>query len=168
MEGWVRSTVFVSLPRRRFTSEVHSLADIQQLRPEKEANSYQKVLNDEIRNKSDILRKLKTSFSECDKALCDTTTWLKQKVIKHAVNKVINRESIKIKIRHDKKYSFLHEEKKARDGITTNPNKCILNLTGNKLSEKQYAALQYGIKYGIAMRRKKVISLRPPNPSGSN
>ena len=40
------------------------------------------------------------------------------------------------------------------DGIHTNTNKIIINLTDNQLTNEQYSALQYGLKYGIASQPK--------------
>ena len=58
---------------------------------------------------------------------------------------------------HAQKFTNLLEEKSGRDGIEKNPNRCIINLSGMNLSKDQYEALQYGLKYGIAMDPKKVI-----------
>ena len=64
-----------------------------------------------------------------------------------------------IKKRHEKKLQNLRREKRSMDGTRPNPNKIIINLTNTKLTNEQYCALQYGLKYGIATQPKIQTSL---------
>ena len=80
------------------------------------------------------------------------TTWIKYKVIMLSIRNLISIDERKVKIRHDKKFTFLINERNERNGIQPNPNKLIFNLSHQMLSNEQHAALQYGLKQGIAMR----------------
>ena len=112
--------------------------------------SYQKVLNDEIKNKHQLIKKLSTLYEMKNESFSNETTWMKRFIIKNAIDGIIKADSIKIAQRHKKKLTNLNKEKMKRDGLTNNPNQCIINLTGTLLNEEQYNALQFGLKYGVA------------------
>ena len=52
--------------------------------------------------------------------------------------------------RHLKKFNALLHERKKRDGLTSNPNRIITNLSSHILSNDEYNVLQYGLKHGIS------------------
>ena len=55
----------------------------------------------------------------------------------------------------NKKLPSLQEEIMVKDGLVKNPNKCIFNVTEVDFSKEQYRALQYGLKYGLAVYLKE-------------
>ena len=66
-------------------------------------------------------------------------------IIKNAINGAVNSVMTKVERGHKKKFANLQEEKRKRDGITKNPNQCIINLSGRVLTEEEYGASQYGL-----------------------
>ena len=52
--------------------------------------------------------------------------------------------------RHLKKFNALLHERNKRDGLTSNPNRIITNLSSHILSNDEYNVLQYGLKHGIS------------------
>ena len=84
--------------------------------------AYRKVLNDEIKSKHQHIKRLKVTLALKEDALSAKTTWIKQMIVKNAVNNAVNSELKKVERRHKKKFTNLQEEKMKRDGITKNPN----------------------------------------------
>ena len=117
--------------------------------------AYRKVLNDEIKAKHAHIKRLRTTNTQKENALTSSTTWMKRMILTNAINGSVNSLITKAKKTHAKKFANLLHEKRKRDGITKNPNQCIINLSGITLSEDQYGALQYGLKYGIATNPKE-------------
>ena len=113
------------------------------------------VLNDEIKAKHALIKRLKNKNALKENALITSTTWMKRMILTNAINGCVNSLITKAKKTHAKKFANLLAEKRRRDGITENPNQCIINLSGMTLSEDQYGALQYGLKYGIATNPKE-------------
>ena len=113
---------------------------------------YRKVLSEAISDKHQKVRELRKSVSEKEKVMNETTTFMKRKLIRCAILDVIRRDTVKVKQRHDKKFDSLLEGKKKRDQLIANPNSCIINLTGIDLTQEQCDALQFGLKYSIAVR----------------
>ena len=70
------------------------------------------------------------------------------------VSMMVKREKEIIHKRHEKKLQNLQKEKRLLDGTRPNPNKIIINLTDTQLTNEQYSALQYGLKYCIATQPK--------------
>ena len=77
---------------------------------------------------------------------------MKRQLIRCAIMDVIGRDTAAVKRCHDKKFDCLVDEKRKRDKLIANPNSCVVNLTGTVLSQEQCDALQYGLKYGLAVR----------------
>ena len=96
----------------------------------KKKKRYKKMLFDEINSKHKFIKQLKREKVEAEENL-KRATWLKRSVVKYIVDNCLKREI-----------------------PTQNPNKIIINLTNTKLTNEQYCALQYGLKYGIATQPK--------------
>ena len=79
---------------------------------------------------------------------------MKRCIVKYIINNYLKREEQVIRKRHEKKMQNLRREKRLFDGTRANPNKIIINLTDTQLTNDQYSALQYGLKYGIASQPK--------------
>ena len=41
------------------------------------------------------------------------------------------------------------QEKNSEDGLTENPNNIITNLSSHTLTEEEFEALRYGLKFGL-------------------
>ena len=54
-------------------------------------------------------------------------------LIKYTIERLISREAKTVKIRHNKKFKFLQQEKAQAVDIEENPNDIIINLSGVKL-----------------------------------
>ena len=117
--------------------------------------AYRKVLNDEIKSKHRQVNRLKESYNNKESLLSEASSWMKRLIIKNAIKGTTNSVALQTKRRHEKKFNNLLEEKRKKDGITKNPNQCVINLTGSNLTEEQYGALQFGLKYGIATNPKE-------------
>ena len=117
--------------------------------------AYRKVLNDEIKAKHAHIKRLRSTDAQKENALLSSTTWMKSLILTNAINGSVNSLMLKAKKTHKKKFINLMEDKRKRDGIIKNPNQCIINLSGMSLSDDQYKALQYGLKYGIATNPKE-------------
>jgi len=74
--------------------------------------------------------------------------------VKYIINNYLKRQEEKTKKRHEKKMQNLRREKRMIDGTRPNPNNIIINLSNTQLTNEQYSALQYGLKYGIATKPK--------------
>ena len=76
-------------------------------------------------------------------------TYFKQHVLKIAINRAEYKKENIIKKRHLKKFNALLHERNQIDGIASNPNSIITNLSNRTLSNDEYNVLKYGLKYGI-------------------
>ncbi|CAB4037109.1 Hypothetical predicted protein, partial [Paramuricea clavata] len=79
---------------------------------------------------------------------------MKRCIVKYIINNYLKREEQVIRKRHEKKMQNLRREKRLYDGTRANPNKIIVNLTDTQLTNDQYSALQYGLKYGRSCLRR--------------
>ena len=67
-----------------------------------------------------------------------------------SINIVITKYIGKVQQTHKKKLDNLFEKKQQEDGLETNPNNIIWNLTSRTLSKEQYEVLSYGLNHGLA------------------
>ena len=72
------------------------------------------------------------------------------------INRLLNLEKTSILRRHRKKLEQLVSVKKTIDGLETNPNETILNLSGEELSEEQIDILKMGLRHGLATHPNKL------------
>ena len=56
----------------------------------------------------------------------------------------------KIVDQHKHELDNLLQEKNSEDGLTENPNNIITNLSSHTLTEEEFEALRYGLKFGLA------------------
>lgn len=89
-------------------------------------------------------------LSQANSVLVERCTWINRKVIAYAIDKYVKREEKSTRLSLNKKFDRLLREKHDRDRIQTNPNRLILNLTGQEITNEQYSGLQYGLKFGVA------------------
>ena len=127
--------------------------NLRKLSISKKKKRYKKILFDEINNKHKLIKQLKREKVEAEENL-KRVTWLKRSVVKYMVDNYLKHEETVIKKRHEKKLQNLRREKRSIDGTRPNPDKIIINLTNTKLTNEQYCALQYDLKYGIATQPK--------------
>ena len=55
-----------------------------------------------------------------------------------------------MKEKHERKFNYLIMEKHIQEGISSNPNNLITNLTNVTLSNNEIKILKYGLKHGVA------------------
>ena len=113
-----------------------------------------RILLDEIRNKTNLVRKLKEELQVANVALYENMTFMKKWMVKHSIEVVTQNEEKAVKKRHDKKFKNLMKEKNEVEGTTNNPNRTIWNFSSHVLENEEYETLQYGLKHGIANRAK--------------
>ena len=80
---------------------------------------------------------------------------MKGKILRHTINKTIERNIVKVNEIHEKKLEALKRERLSRDNITLNPNTIIMNLSKRVLSNEEYETLQYGLKHGLYIKPKE-------------
>ena len=96
----------------------------------------------------------KKQLYEAETALHESTTWLKRLCITYTLSNVANKEAKKLKTLLERKFSKLLKDAKVFDGTYPNPNVTITNLSSRILTNDEYETLQYGLKHGIAIKRK--------------
>ena len=80
-----------------------------------------------------------------------TSDIVKQHMLKIAINRAVYKKENTIKKRHFKKFNeFLHERNQI-DGIASNPNNTITNISNHTISRNKYNDLKYGLEYGIRL-----------------
>jgi hypothetical protein len=121
--------------------------------PRKKKKRFRQILFEEIKNKHKRINQLKREKVEAEENL-KSITWMKRCIVKYIINNYLKRKEQVIRKRHEKKMKNLRREKRLSDGTRANTNKIIVNLTDTQLTNDQYSALQYGLKYGIASQPK--------------
>jgi hypothetical protein len=121
--------------------------------PRKKKKRFRQILFEEIKNKYKRINQLKREKVEAEENL-KSITWMKRCIVKYIINNYLKRKEQVIRKRHEKKMKNLRREKRLSDGTRANTNKIIVNLTDTQLTNDQYSALQYGLKYGIALQPK--------------
>ena len=84
--------------------------------------------------------------------LREKATFMKFHLIKFHVNRLVEKETCKLKAKLDIKFDKLTSEKRLRDGTVNNPNDLIINLTGRQFSDVELETLKLGLKHGLAIR----------------
>ena len=107
---------------------------------------------DEICAKVELCTSLKTYLIELEEHFYDGMTWIKGSIIRYAINSVISKECIKWKERHDNKINKLVNDKHLKEGITSNPNTVITNLSNRVITNEEFNILKYGLKHGLAIK----------------
>ena len=100
------------------------------------------------------MRDFKKQLYETETALHESTTWLKRLCITYTLSNIANKEARKLKTSLEKKFSKILKDAKAFDGIYSNPNVTITNLSSRVLTNDECETLQYGLKHGIAIKPK--------------
>ena len=80
---------------------------------------------------------------------------MKYHLIDYSVNKLQEKQTKVIKVRHSKKFDALLVNKCIQDGIHNNPNKLITNLTNTDLTDEEVSILNFGLKHGLLLRPKE-------------
>ena len=109
-----------------------------------------KLLYDEISNKHKNLKELKKQQQESQNLLKDVATWMKQKCITYSINCIISKYIAEVKSRHARKYNCLLNKNNAENGIQSNPNNVVWNLSSRSLTNEEYNVLSYGLNNGLA------------------
>ena len=84
------------------------------------------------------------------KILFSSTTFFKGIALRFSINQSVEKEELKIVDRYKRKLDNLLQEKNSEDDLTENPNNIITNLSSHTLTEEEFEALRYGLKFGIA------------------
>ena len=101
---------------------------------------YRRILFDEINHKIDLVKRFKNKTTVAEGNLL----YLKY----HAKRE--ERKSVHASNRSFKTYS--RKSRRRMEYLQPNPNKLVINPTALELTNKQYSALQFGLKHGIATR----------------
>ena len=75
---------------------------------------------------------------------------MKSICISYSINIVTTKYIEKVQQTHKKKLDNLFKKKQQEDGLETNPNNIIWNLTSRTLSNEEYEVLRYGLNHGLA------------------
>ena len=116
---------------------------------------YSRYLNDAIKEKKDRKRELELELIGKLDILKNSTTWMKMHIIKYSIHQSSSMKLQKAREIHDKKFDRLLFDKRIREGICSNPNTLITNLTSFDLTDEEVEILKYGLKHGIAIRPKE-------------
>ena len=111
---------------------------------------YRKILLDEISNKHRSLNEIRKQYQIAVDDLNGRLTYFKQYALKIAINRAVHKNENIIMKRHLKKFNALLHEQNKRDGLTSNPNRIITNLSSHILSNDEHNVLKYGLKHGIS------------------
>ena len=109
-------------------------------------------MKEAIDNKYQKRKDLTVIVDESLSALRLNTTFMKSHIIKYCVSRLLITEESVITNRHNNKLDKLIVEKRMKDGISSNPNDVITNLSGKALSGSDVEVLKLGLKHGIALR----------------
>ena len=111
---------------------------------------YRKILLNEISNKHRSLNEICKQYKIAVDDLNGHLTYFKQYVLKIAINRAVYKNENIIMKQHLKKFNALLHERNKQDGLTSNPNRIITNLSSHILSNDEYNVLQYNLKHGIS------------------
>ena len=75
---------------------------------------------------------------------------MKSICISYSINIVIAMYIERIQGTHKRKLDNLFEKKQLKDGLETNPNNVIWNLTSRALSVEEYEVISYELNHGLA------------------
>ena len=75
---------------------------------------------------------------------------MKQKCITCSINCVISKYVAEVKSPHARKYSYFLNKSNAENGIQSNPNNVVWNLSSRSLANEEYDVLSYGLNLGLA------------------
>ena len=121
----------------------------------KQHQHHKRLLKEEIQEVIKRKKNLCKEAKEKEKHLSSSTTWMKFMIIKVSINRLLDKEALKVKTRQSKKLDALILEKQLKDGIKPNPNKLITNLSGLPLTAEETDILLLGAKHGFATRPKE-------------
>ena len=110
---------------------------------------YRRVLLDEIASKHRAVKSTRRELNNGKKILFSSTTFFKGIALRFSINQSVEKEELKIVNRHKHKLDNLLQEKNSEDGLTENPNNIITNLSSHTLTEEEFEALRYGLKFGL-------------------
>ena len=82
--------------------------------------------------------------------LDETATRMKQKHIIYSISCVISKYVSEVKARHARKYNSLLNKINAENGIQSNPNNVVWNLSSRNVTDEDYGVLMYGLNRGLA------------------
>ena len=75
---------------------------------------------------------------------------MKQKCITYSINCIISKYVAEVKSRHARKCNCLLNKNNAENGIQSNPNNVVWNLSSRSLANEEYDVLSYGLNLGLA------------------
>ena len=90
---------------------------------------YPKILLDEISNKHRSLNEIRKQYQIAVDDLNGRLTYFKQYALKIAINRAVRTNENIIMKRHLKKFNALLHERNKQDGLTSNRNRIITNLS---------------------------------------
>ena len=120
---------------------------------------HRRLLLDEVSNKHKRLKSLNKQLTIETDTLKSNVTWMKSiccsswRLISYSINIVITKYIKIVQWTHKKKLHNLFEKKQQEDGLETNPDNIIWNLTSRTLPNEEYESLRYGLKHGLATHR---------------
>ena len=121
----------------------------------KQHQHYRRLLKEEIQSATKRCRCLREEVKLHERALSNSTKWMKFMIFKVFINRLLENEALKVKSRLDKKLDALILDKELKDGIKPNPNSLITNLAGLTLTAEETEVLMLGLKHGLATRHKE-------------
>ena len=124
---------------------------LKKMKPRERLRHHQRNLKRSITEMHEKLRSLRSQSANMDASLKNALTWMKYKVFKFSISRLIDNERRKVKDRHDKKLDRLRVESAVKNGTKKNPNNLITNLTDETLTREETDVLMLGLNHGIAL-----------------
>ena len=112
-------------------------------------------LQNAVKDKHYRIKQLQSDLHKAFSTLDESTTWMKQSLIKYSINHLLSNKVKEIQLRHGRTFNNLIIEKIIQEGIHNNPNELITNLTNAILSNHEIEILKYGLKHGVAVLPKQ-------------
>ena len=109
--------------------------NINQAKKKKRRQKFHKLLlNEGINEKNTDINYLRNKTAQLKTAIFQNTTWMKAQLIVFSVNRLLRLEKTQVKRCHAKKLEALLHTKTVAEKLESNPNKVIINLSGEELT----------------------------------
>ena len=109
-------------------------------------NRYHRLLlNDAIKDKKSDISHLTKKSADLRHELSNQTTWMRSRLILLSINRLLTHEKNCISKRHKAKIDLLLFLKNTVDGLQSNPNETIINLSRQELTAEQIEILNLGL-----------------------
>ena len=139
------------LSQCRDTNIIASFTNLKKLKQMSKRSRFKfcrKLLYGEISSKHKNLKELCKQQQDSQNLLKNGTTWIKQKCTTYSINCVISKYVAEVKSRHARNCPL--NKSNAENGIQSNPNNVVWNLSSQNLTNENYDALSYGLNHGLA------------------